>query len=654
IPTAHLLENARRVAASLLERGSAGERVFIALPPGAPFFEVFLGCQLAGMLPVAVPPGGLRRRAETLEAMVALTQPLVMVCESVPANASAPLPLVAADELLATDRQKASTPAATDLAYLQFTSGSTGKPRAVMISHEAVCANVDGLADKARLSEASKVLSWLPVHHDMGLVSSIFALVSGHDLILERPETFSRAPLGWLEAISRHGAHFSGAPNFAYEILGRAPLERETAHALDLSTWEIAFCGAEPIRPAALQRFALTFAEAGFAEAALCPAYGMAEFTLQATSAGRGMAMQARALNAAQGARDVMSVGSVVSGHRLAIVDPETRLPLADGQTGEIWLAGASMGQGYWKDAQATAATFNATLAGQDRPHWLRTGDLGQLIDGELYVLGRIKNVLVHQGRNFHAEEIETVAAAAHPLLTLGNVAAYPVMSADGGEALGLICELPKAKQTGIAEYEALVAALQSDLARHLGLDAQRITMIRRLALPRTTSGKLRRAHAAELLEEGALPVLFDWEKPPLARTAEPLAAEPTRADIEDWLVAWMHVQLGRAAGHGMLRASLADLGLHSIAAVELAHDLEDWLKRPIRPMQIFEAASLDALAQALAGPAAGAPLQTQMKAKPDPASPKLIDDSFEARLAELETLSDYEVDLRLAQNTSK
>jgi acyl-CoA synthetase (AMP-forming)/AMP-acid ligase II/acyl carrier protein len=654
---AELLLEAEAVGSSLARRAEAGDRVLIGLPPGRAFLASFIGALFAGLIPAAIAPPSGRRRAERLGPMIAVASPRLLVCESSPLEATE-IATVTAAELTATDGRLRRAARPEDVAYLQFTSGSTALPRAVVISHGALAANIACIAAKADLAPRSTLLTWLPVHHDMGLVSALFALSQEFDLVVERPETFSRSPVSWLEAISRHRADCSGAPNFAFELLNRAVLGEGT-EPLDLSSWRVAFCGAEPIRPAALERFARRFAPHGFDARSLCPAYGMAEFTVQAVAAGADLEARSRGVESAHGSREVMSVGTVVEGHDLAIVDPEARRRLAEGEIGEIWLDGPSKGAGYWREPEATRAIFEAQIVGEPGKGWLRTGDLGVTLDGELYVLGRIKDVIIIRGRNFHAQEVEAVATAAHPLVAQGGVAAFSYVDGEQGEALGLACELVRRPDERV-DLARVIDSIQRELAGVLGVGAGAIALVRPHSLPRTTSGKLRRADCARGLAEGALASITTWRQGE-ASTPLPAAGGGTRDadEIARWIEAWFGARLGVAARFGA-STPLADLGLDSLDALKLAHDLEDWLRRPVSGAAIFEVTTIGGLAEALAS-ARPEEREAIEEAEPEPLSASLTprlaeigdDDAaqdFERRLAELEQMSDSEVESRLAR----
>lgn len=622
---------AGRVAETLSRQARPGDRILIGLPTSADFLVAFFGCLYAGAIPAAVAPPTGKRRTERLAPLIDVAEPVAMIGKGIDGDEVQGLPCLDLDDLEAGGGHLRLGAGAEDIAYLQFTSGSTSLPRAVMIRHSALLANVHSIAEAASLPNGATVLSWLPMHHDMGLVSSLFALCYGHGLVLERPEAFTRSPMRWLEAITRHRAAFSGAPNFAFDLLNRSR-PAESAASLDLSSWQIAFCGAEPIRPTVLRRFAQRYAGAGFRPEMLMPAYGMAEFTLLVSTAERDAAPRSRVFGAG---REVMSCGRAMAGTEVRIVDPKTRRPVDGGARGEIWVRGPSMGAGYWQDPAATSATFEGRLPGDDRP-WLRTGDLGSMENGEIFVLGRLKDVLIVRGRNLHAEEVETVVAAAYPMLSPAIAAV--MVETDRGEGVGLACELRKTLPRGLTPAEVF-EAIQRELSAVFGIGADRIVLVRRGALPRTTSGKIRRADCRDRLADGSLAILHEWR--PRAGAQAPEETEPWRdaARILDWMLCWIEINTGVVAQRS---APVEEIGIDSLTALELTHDLENWLRRPVSSTAVFEAASLSALAAGLAEWRAGA---TSMGEQGRIAGAF----DLESRLSELEDLSDSEVGRLLA-----
>ena len=624
-------QRAGRVGEALVAYASPGDRVFICLPTGPEFLVAFFGCLYAGVVPAAVAPSFGKRRTDRLQPLINVANPVAMIGFGSSDDIVQGMRYLDLDVLLAGDGYLRECPATEKLAYLQFTSGSTSVPRAVMIPYSAILANLAAIDAAASLPSESVVASWLPMHHDMGLISALFALRYGHGLTLDRPEAFTRAPERWLEAISRHRAAFSGAPNFAYDLLNRSRAI-PGPEMLDLSHWQIAFCGAEPIQPAVMRRFMKRYSAYGLRPATLSPSYGMAEFTLLASCAGHGIMPDAHKL---ADDRNVMSCGTTSSGHDVRIVDPESCRPLPDGEEGEIWLYGPSKGTGYWHDPEATEATFKGHLPGDDR-HWLRTGDLGCLQHGDLLVLGRLKDVLIVRGRNLHAEEIETITGFAHPLLS--SAVAAVTIEVNTGEGVGLACELNKTLPHGVVPAE-IFEAIQRELSIVFGITADRISLVRRGGLPRTTSGKIRRADCRLRMKEGGLPILHDWQAGAPDPVPKNTPRTPSTEQVLNWILRWFEVRHGLSATGD---TAVDQLGLDSLSALELTHDLEDWLRLPVASTAVFAATSLAALAEELT---------EKTTAALDNRKTTVRAEGFDLarRLKEIESMSDSEVERLLS-----
>jgi acyl-CoA synthetase (AMP-forming)/AMP-acid ligase II len=534
--TAATMDNAAlaaRVAAlggALAARRLGGRRVLLLHPQGPEFAQDFLGVLAAGAVAVPAPHSlGRKAGAERIRAIAADADPaIVLTTDSRRDMAEAALaggvPVWTADELIA-ETAPAPLPVrrGTDVALLQYTSGSTGTPKGTMISLAAMTANAEQIRRLFRHGPGSVMVSWLPMFHDMGLVGGLLQpLHVGFHGVLMTPDSFLEDPRRWLDAIGRFGGTTAGAPNFAYDYcVDRIP--PEAREGIDLGRWAVAFNGSEPVRAATMDRFATAFAGQGFRAEAFFPCYGMAETTLLATCGTPGR--PARRI-APMGGAPIVSCGRPGPGHEIAVVDPTTGQPCADGQEGEIWLRGPSLALGYWGKPGDPA--FGARLDGRGEG-WMRTGDLGLIDTGEIFVTGRIKDVIIVRGRNHHPQDLESSAAAAHPALRRDGGAAVLVEGA-GRDRIVLIHEVTSAALRA-PPVKDIAAAVRAALATEHGLHLAIVALIAPGRLPRTTSGKVRRAAARDAYLDGTLVLLAeDRHGPALRRPATPDPGPAPRA----------------------------------------------------------------------------------------------------------------------------
>lgn len=490
-------ERALAVAGRLAARCRPGDRALLLLPHRLDFVAAFFGCLYAGVVAVPVPPPRGAALPGSTRSIAADSEPAVVLT-------------IAAwrgmlDNSIALDEPSAGTPLdglrPGDLAFLQYTSGSTASPKGVMVTHRNLVANQAMIASAFGHDERSVVLGWVPFFHDQGLIGTVLQpLWLGTPGVLMAPMTFLRRPLGWLAAIDRYGAHTSGGPNFAFDACVARAARSGVPEGLDLSGWQVAFNGAEPVRPETLRAFADTFAPYGFRAEALYPCYGLAEATLLATGSRRGRgprlvtadpaALERRRFRVTPTGRLLAGSGIATPGQDLRIVDPESGAECGPGEVGEIWLAGDHVTAGYWRRPAETAATFGATLQGRS---YLRTGDLGTVHDGELYVVGRRKDVVIIRGRNYHPHDIEATVRAAHPAVALATGAAFSVPG-PAGERLVVVQEV----RQRTADGGDVAGSIRAAVTREHGLALGDLVLTLPGRLPRTSSGKIRRATARQ------------------------------------------------------------------------------------------------------------------------------------------------------------
>ncbi|MCU0977557.1 MAG: AMP-binding protein [Pirellulaceae bacterium] len=722
-------QRARAIAAWLQGRCSSGDRVLLVYPPGLEFVTAFFGCLYAGVLPVPATYPKPRRPMPRLLAIgidcraeLALTTAQALEMLQLPTSGEAGRQI----EWLATDtvpddqagqwRRPVLRP--EDLAFLQYTSGSTSEPKGVMVTHGnlvhnlAVIHRAFGL-DRIHADGIEPVsVWWLPAYHDMGLIGGILGAVHNEGrLILMSPTSFLKRPLSWLRAMSDYRATVSGAPNFAYSLCVSKTTPEERA-ALDLSDWRLAFCGAEPIRPETLKRFAEAFESSGFHEEAFYPCYGLAEATLLVTGGDgpqrprvkrvdRTALAEHRAVEvedrADQASQTLVGCGAPWLGQEIAIVDVETRRRLPEHQVGEIWVRGPSVAQGYWSRPEDTRLDFQATIEGEDQKTYLRTGDLGFLGDGNLFVTGREKEMIIVRGRNLYPHDIELSMGRSHPALTAGAGASFSV-EVDGEERLVVVYEVDRQYRNG--DLDDVIRGARRAIVDEHELDPHALVLIRMASMPRTTSGKVQRNLCRQQFLDGSLNVVAQWSNdhprrgqpsgastpadlgaeslspaapaafggqaalaagspdgslrkqlkpPPFSKPDRPLTAseiDRLAERIESFLLDWLIARAGAAGGDADRDRPFAEYGLDSLAAVELSVELEQWLHVQLTPIVAWNYPTPAALARYLAELASGV---AASGSPPEAVSPQADEAEFERLLAEVESLSENEAQAALA-----
>ena len=510
-----LFIRARRIADHLDRAGLRGRIVLLIYPPGLEFITAFFGCLGAGVVAAPAPYLATPRSMERTAAIAREIRPAAILSvrgafTATRATAMIPdeAPWLATDEIETPNVAPSSTleaPEPDALAFLQFTSGSTRQPKGVMVTHANIMANMEAIRCAFRHDPDTPAVSWLPMFHDMGLVGCLMQPVYlGITSVLFSPLSFLQKPVRWLRAIAEHRATTSGAPNFAYELCVRS-LKTEDVEALDLSSWSLAFCGAEPVRPDVLRAFADLLRPAGFSPAALYPCYGLAEATLFVSGGVKGEGLRTRDFDAdllsktgraaepAAGAarRTLAGNGRAAAGGRITIADPSSEVLRADGEIGEIRVSGASVAGGYFDRPAESATAFGPGIPGLPGA-WLRTGDLGFLLEDELYVTGRLKDLIVVRGANHHPEDLEATIASCHPMFEGGGGA---VMTVEEGarEQIVVLQELGRRAVGEAGDFAAAISAAAAAMVERHGLRPDTVALVARGVLPRTTSGKIQR-----------------------------------------------------------------------------------------------------------------------------------------------------------------
>ncbi|MEM6599611.1 MAG: fatty acyl-AMP ligase, partial [Cyanobacteria bacterium P01_C01_bin.69] len=546
----------RAIASLLQSQLPRGSRLLLAYQPGLDFVLAFWACLYAGM--VAVPAYAPRRnqKVSRLRSIVANAE-IEFALTTVRSEATfkrfccedsvlSQLRWLVTDQVADSWAAQWQPPALSPntLAFLQYTSGSTGEPKGVMVSHDNLMHNSSVIAQCfGHTAEKSVGLIWLPPYHDMGLIGGIVQPpFTGFPVYLMSPIDFLQKPLRWLQAISRYRITTSGGPNFAYELAIRKATP-ERLESLDLSCWEVAFTGAEPIRAETLDRFIDVFAPYGFRREALYPCYGMAESTLiisggakQSPPVVRQFKKSALEQNSVESVdlahsdaqsdvhnrvrsdvQRVVGCGQSVPGQSVIVVDTERLSPCSNGQIGEIWVSGRSVAQGYWNQPQETAACFQASLTDSDgkslQGPFMRTGDLGFLDKCELFVTGRLKDLLIIRGQNHYPQDLELTVARSHLALRPNAGAAFSI-DLNREERLVIVHEVVRGYLRSLSVEEVLRCIRQAVTAEH-SLEVYAIALVKTGSIPKTSSGKIRRFACKRAFLKGELNVVADWSRNP-------------------------------------------------------------------------------------------------------------------------------------------
>jgi acyl-CoA synthetase (AMP-forming)/AMP-acid ligase II/acyl carrier protein len=613
-------EGAKRVAGWIQSRNTSGNPVPLIFSAGLDFIHAFYGCLYAEtcVVPLSLPSiaeGSGRMRA----ALAEVSPSVVLVANKARERLNRELAddsgrlafeLVPFEEVAESDlRWREPCFDADGLALLQFTSGSIASPKGVKISHRNLLHNSGLMSTASRASADSVGVNWLPHFHDMGLIGGILMpLCIGFPVTLMSPSSFVRRPIRWFETISKTGATISGAPNFGYEHCLRE-IEREDLRSIDLSSWSTAFSGAEPIRPETIARFCTRFGDAGFRKEALFPCYGLAEATLMVSGQHWSDASEQKFSRSSlqdgsarvveeddANCTTLVSSGPVLQGHRVLIVDPKTGSVCEAGGVGEVWIDSDSVGQGYWNRPDESIEVFRAQPDGTDGGQFLRTGDLGFLWRGQLFITGRLKDLLIIRGANFYPQDIECALEVAVPTLRAGFGAAFTV-EGDREEKLVIIYELDKVSREPSAEFDRIVATL----AGQFGLQVHAIALIKRNRIPRTTSGKIKRQKCRSDYVGGRLPIIAEWNNPAEHQRTEvgvapgkagsPGAAEEekVRAILKQHLAELLGIEAGLISDS----KSIYDLGIDSLLAAQLQNRIEQSLKIRLDVTDVLDAGTV-------------------------------------------------------------
>lgn len=656
---AQVFTHAVRLAERIQRIAEPGDRALLIFAPGLEFIIGFYACAFARVVAVPATYPRANRNSARLRSIVNDSRPTIAISSNstldlmgeavsdIPPNvkwvtvdltdqSDAELNPGDVELALAGSEKWSAEVGATDIAFLQYTSGSTAEPKGVIVSHANLMHNLEviecGFNPRSfEQGDGEKTgVFWLPAYHDMGLIGTILMpMFAGWQSVLMPPALFLRRPSRWLQLLTEYRAMLTGAPNFALDLCVDKISEEDRA-SLDLSQLRLLFCGAEPIQIDSIRRFERTFAECGFRGDAWYPCYGLAESTLMATGPNGSMAIQTLNLNRNALADNrveridestpesnqqvqLISCGQARIGQQVAIVEPNQGRRLSEGELGEIWIAGESVAQGYWNRETESAEVFGLAIDGESDGRWLRTGDLGFVDNGELYVTGRTRDLIIIRGQNHYPQDIEQIVSRSHPALLPHGAAAFS-LSSDSGEQLVVIQEVDRHYRS--ADFDAVLAKIRSSVSHHLELDVQAIALIRQASLPRTTSGKVQRTRCRELYLEGELREIARWTASPKERADKPVSnselapvgellrsgdVDRLTAAVEKWLVNWIENRCNEPGSPVEPDTPFTETGLDSLSAVELGCELEQWLEIEVSPIHAWNHPTSATLARHLA-----------------------------------------------------
>jgi acyl-CoA synthetase (AMP-forming)/AMP-acid ligase II/acyl carrier protein len=606
-------QRARAIAGRLQAAGASGQRVLLVFPPGLDYIAAFFGCLYAEAVAVPVYPPRQNRNVERLRAIVYDAQPVIALTtqpilsqigqyldEAADMRA---LPWVATDSVESgwASQWKEPRVDGDTLAFLQYTSGSTAKPKGVMISHGNLLHNQQSIQEAFGQSERSVIVGWLPLFHDMGLIGNVLQpLYVGAQCILLSPMSFLQRPFRWLETISRYQGTTSGGPNFAYDFCVRK-INEASREALDLSSWVIAFNGSERVRKETMDRFCAAFEPCGFRREAFFPCYGLAEATLFVSggpAVGRPNVQSFRRTSLEQNSvavqttadrdvRNLVSCGDAARDQQIRIVDPELLKECSPDRVGEIWIAGPNTAQGYWNNPEATNQAFHAHLADTGEGPFLRTGDLGFVAGGQLFITGRLKDLIIIRGRNCYPEDIEQTVGQCDSNLRPGEGAAFSI-DVSGDERLVIVHEVTKDAQRN--NLATAVENIRRVVAEEYDLQLYAVVLIKPGSLLKTSSGKIQRQATKKAFQKGKLDALLRWELG-VARAdkATESFSAASFAVTAEWIAHKLAGLLGLTREQIDLSVSITRYGLDSLAAIELAHSIEENFGATIPVLTLIE-----------------------------------------------------------------
>ncbi len=613
---------ARLIAGYLQQQGLEGERVLLLFPQGLEYMIALFGCFYAGVIAVPAYPPRNNRNMLRIQAILDDTSARAILADRTSVQRmykmkfdSSHLLLLAYEEALAAQQEwRQRVIPGREIAYLQYTSGSTGSPKGVMITHENVMINAQACRN-IYPPDTHCAVNWIPMFHDMGLIYMMSYLIQNAKCYFMSPVHFVQKPLRWLQAVSRYRADYTVAPNFAFDLCCEK-INEEQASMLDLSCLRSVLSGSERIQLHTLQRFYDKFRVAGFTLEAFKPGYGLAEGTLAISyvphnklpsitpkaDPGKSLQTLTSELLPFESPEDYhVSIGPSVEGCQIRIVDLEARQLLPEGQEGEIWISfPGSISDGYWQNEEATREAFHNYLPDDPRTPYLRTGDLGFMLQKELYITGRIKDMIIIRGQNYYPIDIEVAVAQSHPALQLNSSAAFSI-DVKGREQLAVVQEVRRA-QWRKANPDEVIDAIRRTLSEAFEISPYHIALIFPMSLSKTSSGKVQRQRTKQQLLQGELRIMKEWTyKPTPATKGETETEEQISAD---WILEWLRQNIAERSKIKLAaiqaQSSFGDFPLESVDAAELSEQLSQPLGFQVEAESFWALPSLQELADYL------------------------------------------------------